>query len=491
MRRPLDSRSRCARPARRLFVAARLLVLILPTAGCDDGPNAPTGRFERVVLVTIDTLRADHLQSYGYARQTSPFLDRLAQEGVVFTRAHATMSHTAPSHASMFTGLLPLQHGVLRNGDELSPALPNAAQQFRDAGYRTGAFLSTGFLSRVATGFETVDCAMRSGNHTVDRAVDWIEAGDPARPFFAWVHLFDVHEAERPKWAPPRACYDANARRTPLGPRAFYNYLAELHGLPNPPPGEPFPTLTWDTNEKLRATSLASREELVARIDDYDAQIAFVDSQIERLFEVVANVGAPGSSLWIVTSDHGEGLGSHGYRGHGAHIYEAQLHVPLIVYASDGSLPAARVDDVVSLVDVFPTLAGTLLSGPREPLVTEGVSLWPELTGKKGAAGGRAVYAQKKPMPAIENRVYALITQEHKYIHHTVLDDEFYDLSADPGELQNRIDEPSAAVHRALLHAKLEELGSEAAQPSDEREELPADMLDELRALGYLEEAGE
>ena len=460
--------------------AVRTWLAVLSIASASCGPGSPPGRYERIVLVTIDTLRADHLGCYGYVHGTSPFLDRLADEGVVFTRANATSSHTAPSHASIFTGLVPLQHRVLVNGDRLSPELPSMAQVFAGAGYRTAAFTSVGFVRRAATGFETFDAAGRQGRRTVERAMAWLDGLGPGQPFFLWVHLFDVHQAELR--SAPQEHYAALREANALDPDAAYDYLAELHGLPDPPPGEPFPGIGWDHGDE-RPSLLTSRAEVLERIEHYDAQIAYVDAQIERLFDAVREVDPGAPSLWIVTADHGEGLGSHDYRGHGGHVYQAQLHVPLIFHASDGSLPPRRVDEVVSLVDLFPTLADVLADPPQ--LATEGASLWPRLLGETAPSEERAVFAQRRPLPALEDDAFVLLSGRHKYILHTGRDDEFYDLGSDPRELVDRISDASAERYRKLLTNKLDELGWTGAFP-DEREVPPPEVLSELRALGYV-----
>ena len=392
-----------------------LLVLIGLSIGCacGCGPSEPPGKYTQVVLITIDTLRADHLQSYGYPRLTSPFLDQLAEKGVVFTRANATVSHTAPSHASIFTGLLPLQHGVLRNGDRLSPEFPNMAQVLGHAGYQTAAFTSAVFVNRTATGFRTVDGVRRRGAKTVDQAMAWLDRLDPEQPFFLWVHLFDVHEAELTRAGTPSAYYTAIREGTSLGPDAFYDYLAELHGLPNPKADEAFPGVAWEPVQGAgngRPATLTSRADVIASIDHYDAKIAYVDEQIERLFEAVQNVGSDGSCFWVILADHGEGLGSHGYRGHGEHIYQEQLRVPLIFYATDESLSPGRIESLVSLVDVFPTLAEILTRPPREWSTMEGVSLWPHLLGQEVADERRTIFAQRRPFLVLEDDLFTVTT---------------------------------------------------------------------------------
>lgn len=483
---PRQAPARGARP----WIHALAGLLTLATA-CGRAPGAPgaPGRYDRVVLITIDTLRADHLRSYGYVRQTSPFLDSLAERGVVFEETVSTMSHTAPSHSSIFTGLLPMQHGVLKNGDVLPETIPTLASEYARAGYATGAFMSNSFLARTCAGFETVDAELRRGDATTDAALDWID-DQGQRPFFLWVHYFDVHEAEIAGWELPPSYHAALDRRTPLERPELYEYLAELHGLEHRRWDGEFPGMRWEARPELRSPFLETRADFVDRIDEYDAQIAFVDDRIEELFEAERASDPDGTALWVVTSDHGEGLGSHGYRGHDGHIYQAQLHVPLILHATDGSLPARRIASQVSSVDVFPTLVGALGPAARQPAAVEGTTLWPALSPEAAPLPDRALYAQKKPMPVLQNSQYTVLGNRRKYILHTAPErvHEFYDLSNDPRELVNRIEDPDAERYRELLEQKLDELQEARAASPNQENDVPPEILAELEALGYVGE---
>jgi len=157
-----------------------------------------TPRVSRVVLVTIDTLRADHLKSYGYLRETSPFIDGLAAEGVLFERAFATVSHTAPSHASMLTGRAPAGHGLFANGQSLDPVVPSLGCLLAANGFRGGAFTSVRFLREMMSGFGERSATERVAAKTVDAALAWVETLAPDARFFLWVHIYDPHRCVRP-----------------------------------------------------------------------------------------------------------------------------------------------------------------------------------------------------------------------------------------------------------------------------------------------------
>src|SRR6185436_12408394 len=154
--------------------------------------------YEHLVLVTIDTLRADHVSCYGYPRETTPFLDSLAERGVRFTRAMSAVSHTAPSHATMLTGLVPAVHGVLHNGENLDPGALDLARLFASAGYETAAFLNVEFLRGIAGSFGRTEAFAVTDGHdsadVVDAALAWMEKERKGERFFLWVHLYDPHE---------------------------------------------------------------------------------------------------------------------------------------------------------------------------------------------------------------------------------------------------------------------------------------------------------
>jgi len=449
------------------------LLLVLLLAGCATPEEELPPR--RVFLVTLDTLRADHLSCYGYPRRTSPFLDRLAEEGVPFTRAIASASTTVSSHASLFTSLQPPQHRLTRNGMMMHRSLYTLASAFRDLGYATGGFSTVGFMKGLAPGFDTfaTEGEYHPNPRVVDRALAWLAERGPEEPFFLWLHLYDVHEWLRPKNVDP----EARRRASELEPggRELALQVVESHGL--------------------QLGSFAE-EQLIDAIDRYDGQILSVDAGVERLYRAAAERGFDRRALWVVTSDHGEGLGSHGYRGHGAKIYNEQLHVPLIFHTPGDATGGRRVDRLVRLVDVLPTLVE--LAGGEELLDRQlfpvvGHSLVPLLEGSGGRFPVRFAYSQRRrpDQRRLElgwepGDLWSVQTEDHKYVFHSEGKDELYDLRNDPLELDNRIavDHHARERLRGLaerLHRSLAEQGRH----------LKAGKIDpahreELRALGYL-----
>jgi arylsulfatase A-like enzyme len=471
--------------------AAALVLIVLLAVACGESPPAPArvadewplavefpagprAQYERIVLVTIDTLRADHVSCYGYGRQTTPFLDSLARRGVLFTRAHAAISHTAPSHASMLTGLPPIVHGVLHNGYRLDEDAVDLARVFAAAGFETAACVNTEFLEGVARSFQSVHPTTGRGDEVVRLAEAWL-AGERRGPrFFLWVHLFDPH-----RWKDLAVEVEAERIFRGKTPAGFRDYLMELHGLTKMGT-EGLLTQRWET-VLGKTVQLESVEQYLRFVDGYDTLIRYSDRQLEVLYEAVARA-APGPTLWIVTADHGEGLASHGTDGHGGHIYQEQLAVPLVLHASDGSLGPRSVAALVTHLDLFPTLVETLGGGVRAPPdLVEGRSLWPLVRGERKDWPERAIFAQRKPTGSA---LYSLRNERFKLLDARDTD-ELYDLALDPRELENRFDD--LVTEREALARELERrlrVFEANAQGGDQ--EIPEEWMDELRGLGYV-----
>jgi len=387
-----------------------------------------------VVLLTLDTTRADRLGCYGRAGGTSPSLDGLARRGVLFRRAYAHVPLTAPSHSSLLTGLLPPRHGVRDNGGYvLKDGIGTLAEAFVEGGYRTGAFVSAFVLDRrfgLARGFATYEddvpargaeqvLASVTANVTVDRALAWLRAGDP-RPVFAWVHLYDPH-------------------------------------LPYEPP-EPFATRFKDR--------------------PYEGEIAYMDSEVGRLLEAVAARGRP--TLVAAIGDHGEALGEHGEMTHSYFIYGGTQRVPFIL-ALPGSLPeGAAVEPLVRGVDLMPTLLD--IAGLPVPRGLDGESLVPLITGRRGREPGPAYLESYHPRfwwGARELR--GLRTGKWLFIESPRT--ELYDVDSDPAEAVNLA---------AARPQELERLARSLAQqgrggdPLAGRSATDPEAAGRLRALGYV-----
>jgi arylsulfatase A-like enzyme/tetratricopeptide (TPR) repeat protein len=387
-----------------------------------------------VVVITIDTLRADHVGSYGAKNVETPTLDALAARGVRFSQAIAPVPLTLPSHTSILTGRTPAHHGVRNNPEFVVPeSVPTLAEQFRAGGYETAAFVSGYPLSRafgLARGFDVYDDRFRRedgeapyterrGDRTVAAVRAWFgrrQQDQSGRPYFLWVHFFDPH---RP--------YD-------------------------PPP--PF------------------RDRFADR--PYDGEIAFVDAQVR---ELLALTGDPAGqrTIILVAADHGEGLGEHGEPTHGLFIYDSTIRVPLIV-AGPG-VPAGRVvESTVSLVDVTPTL----LELARRPALAnvDGRSL----ARLFGAAGTQAAAAYAESLFGRLCCGWAPLHgwRDANWMFIDAPAPELYDVKSDPGENMN-----VAASHAADVARFQAAVKAAATSAPDQDRARATQSAARLASLGY------
>lgn len=276
-------------------------------------------KLDRIYLIIIDTLRADHLGCYGYPRNTSPFIDSLAKEGILFEKAYSQSSSTCPSHASIFTGLYPFQHRVLANGYVLDDSYTTLAEILRDNGFKTAAFASTDRHFRVTNinqGFdfyedpvgtmELLGRVYRSARLTKKNASIWLNNFDTNQKLFLWLHFFDPHIPYRP----PKI--HIQEIKESLNRQDFLRYMKNI------------PTDMEVFENKIY--------KMYRKIIRYDAEIRYVDEELKHFFSFIDHKGLNKNALWIITSDHGEGLGQHKWYIHGKLLYQEQIHVPLIFY---------------------------------------------------------------------------------------------------------------------------------------------------------------
>jgi arylsulfatase A-like enzyme len=425
-----------------------------------------------VLLISIDTLRADHLDVYGYARETAPALTQLARAGALFDRSYSQSSSTVPTHASLFTGRFPFQHGAYHVGLSVSDAELTLAELFSQAGYRTFAATSsvrfrgqTGFDQGfdVFERFDELAKNQRSAAVTT-RVLEWVAADDG--PWFGFVHYFDPHQP----YAPPEPWRTRWHRGLPRPtPEATSDYLYFFDRPERPVPA--------DVLEYLRAL--------------YDGEIGFLDSQLERLFASLAPQPGRRGSLVVVTSDHGEEFKEHGGLSHSRRLYEELLRVPLVFWWPGRIAAGTRIARPVQTVDVFPTLLElAAISGPEglpgrsraAELLSSGHAPSPE-------SPGDPVLAQ------IHESRWALTAEleggRFKYVSRDDVPHRLFDLTTDPGERRDLLAE-RPAVARAL-RALAAEIGVEAASetqaPGSRPEPISEAVRERLREIGYVEEA--
>ena len=439
-----------------------IIAAILGAAGCGCSSERAAPELQGVVLVSIDTLRADRLPIYGYDRAVAPFLTQLGEQGVVFEQALAQSPWTGPSHGSLLTSRHPsaLQLGDWRKPRPLPTGAVTLAEVLRDAGFRTHAVVGGGYLS-ARTGFDQgferfEEEASFASSPSVDRALTWLEELPRDERFFLFLHTYQVHH-----YAPSP---EASRRWV----RSYDGPLLRVRSLPTL---LEFPEL-W-----RRSLSGLQEADLRYVTDLYDAALYSVDGELARLHRLLASKGFERRTLFVVTSDHGEEFLDHGGTGHGWNLYQENLRVPLIVWHS--SLPPRRIAQPVRLLDVSPTIVG--LAGLDASPDWRGRSLEPLLRGEE--ADIPPAYAEHAHVP-----LRALRSGAFKYIED--LDGsapQLFDLERDPTETNNLAGSDHEAEERLreALRAQAAAI-AEAAFPA-RGSALDATLLQRLKELGYVE----
>ncbi len=441
--------------------SAALAALALACASLACGPARPAPTGPSVLLVTLDTVRADYLSCYGYPRETTPNLDALAADGARFELCVSTSGLTPVSHASILTGLNQDRHGVrvMDAGSHfaLDASVPSVATRLRDAGWRTGAFLSAWPVSArfgLDQGFDTFRDGLggeevvleqlpggdtrwdggyqRRSDATTDEALAWLD--EVEGPFFAWLHYWDPHDGRQ---RPPEEVWDR-------------------FGLVSDPPEDP--------------------EELAKLL--YATELAYVDEQLGRVLDALAAEGRLDDTVVVVTADHGEGLFEHDWHHHKI-LYQEQLHVPLIVRLPEGPRGAVLAP-LVRTIDVAPTV---LDAAGLDAGAVDGASLLPLLRGEDEPP--RIAYAdalnefdrnarlrESRPQDLL---LYAAMDARWKLIHRPrdPAASELYDLAADPDESENLFTPDHPEARRLLEHLRargpfrLEGFGASSASDAE------------------------
>ena len=444
----------------KLVLVSVLAVAVLPACKRSEAPeagvagkNAQDGsKSPDILVITVDTLRADRLGCYGFDAAQTPHIDRLSREGVRVEHAVAAAPITMPSHTSIFTGLDPPAHGVRDNGAFPVPTeVETLAERLQGIGYQTQAFVSAEVLhSRygLAQGFDGYDDEIwseagpsdykrpeRSGDETMDRVLQWLDRRPgSAEPSFLWVHLFDPHQPYNPP---------ASAARV----------------APTP----------------------------------YDGEIAFVDQQIGRLLAALERKGSLDETIVVFTSDHGESLGEHGEETHAVFIYESTIRIPLI-FRYPPKLAAGKVHaQSVRTVDLMPTILG--LAG-HAPAKVQGSDLSKALAGSKPGAS----------LPQYSESLYPELALGMAPLQGLRLDDwtyirapraELYNRATDPGEAHNLLDVSANAAGAADARRRADELDQMLSRYVEESRSfgfvaqakpLDDDTVKMLQALGYMDE---
>ena len=397
-----------------------------------------------LLVVTLDTTRADAIGAYGNQEAQTPTLDRLAREGVLFETASSVAPLTLPAHASLFTGRLPARHGARENAGRLDDAQTTLAERLRGRGFETAAFVSAVVLSGrsgIAQGFDTyVDGPGEVGRQSVrrlrrlpgdviaDEAVGWLarRGPHPSRPFFAWVHFYDAHAPYQP-------------------PEPFWSQFPD---------------------------------------DAYAGSVAFTDAQVGRLLAELERQRLLDRTIVVVIGDHGEGLGEHGEQTHGLFLYESVLRVPFIVRAPCVGA-GTRVGDVVRSTDVMPTVLDLLAVTPAPPGI-DGTSLVPMLRGAPPGVDLEAYADNVYPRSRFGwSELRSLRSGRFKLI--VTARPELYDLELDPKEQRDLLHERPRLAEGLLK--RVGEIDAEGAPVDVSSQPSPDPTQDEiaagLAALGY------
>ncbi len=434
-----------------------------------------------VVLISLDSLRADHVGCYGYDRATTPALDRFAGEGVRFANAISTSSWTLPTHLTMFTGRYQLSHGVVQDTMSLRPLVPTLPEVFKKNGYTTAGFVSGPYLAAhygYARGMDTYEDISAEYAHrqearsaivapeVTEKALGWLDAHAQDR-FFLFIHYFDIHYDYIPP-SPYDTMFDPDYRGTIDGS----NFIERR-----------------DVNSRMDARDL---EHILAL---YDGEIRFTDDHVAKVLQRIDRLGLRDNTLVIIVSDHGDEFFEHGNKGHHRTVYSEVLRVPFLMRLPKGIGRGSVVNEQVSLVDLMPTILD--ITGIDTPRGVEGVSLLPLVRGRP--IDREAIYAEFFDKRGFNLQV-ARRTPEHKTIEHfnrlmhpKRRPIEAYDLSTDPRERHDL-----AAGRVEWLNGEMARLGSwleqrwrvhrelERADHGTNRVKIDNETMQRLKSLGYV-----
>ncbi|MFO8056689.1 MAG: sulfatase [bacterium] len=452
------------------FIALAALIVCFLQPGRDFPPS--------IILVTLDTVRQDHLSAYGYYRDTSPGLEALSEDGVTFDHCYTPLPHTLPAHFSLLTSQPPSVHGVLNNRMRCrNERVPYLAAHLKRQGFETAGFMGSGIFrpgGGIKKGFDKfysnlwrerpenrktrLNNYVRGADEVVLLAENWLEEQDKTKPFFIWLHFWDAHG---PYYSPPGYIdrYKTDAR------------LKRVMESRNQAPTFTYKGRVWPT-----ATG----------INQYDGGIRFIDDELAGFWEFLQERGLYDDCFILVTSDHGEGLNEHGTYVHGDNVHEEAVRIPVIMRFPDGRYSGREVHSLVNIMELAPTVldALNLTSLPR----AKGRSLVPLIRGEADAKD-RSIMLETRVKEKAEDEEapppvsFGVATARWKYIVTEEGEESLYDLLHDPHELENVASSYPEVLER--LRRELRKLKKRYPAYKPEQEKISAEMKKRLKALGY------
>lgn len=457
----------------RIYVFALVASLMFLTACSKNTPNKkkpPQFQDSNIILITIDTIRADHFGVYGYSRETTPYMDNFAKTGVLFKNCYAQGSWTVPSMVSLFTSLSPLTHKIIHGiakvsetasgkndrsqelavfyQEVLDPSYRTLTEVMAESGFKTAGFTTNGHLVKkqgFAQGFQYYNedsCLWGRADCINQQVFPWLEE-NMNNKFFLWIHYFDPH--------------------------ADHGRDDRLYDPPGPY-DEIFP---WKGEQKGIEQSLAL----------YDGEIRFTDDKVKELIDKVASLGLMSKSVVIITADHGDEFRDHNGWGHSKTVYNELIHAPLMIHFPGNKYAGTAVVTNVRSIDIMPTILD--ISGAELPQEAQGRSLLPAISGQEIAQ--LPAYSETRRWENIDKRT--LIDGKLKLIaDYRSGENELYDLTDDPGEKKNIYSaqpEKAAPIKRRLEEwiREKETLAKHSVTHFIEKDQ---ERLQKLKDLGYL-----
>lgn len=444
------------------LAAVAVCLTAIACAPADPIPRRP----HPIIIVDIDTLRADHLGCYGYGRDTSPTIDDFADQAVLFEWTFSQAPNTPPSQTSILTGLYPSTHGMIYDDDRVPEEIVTLAEALAAHGYTTAGFHDGGYLRdvfQIGQGFELYDDNRGQGLKAIGpKAISWMRE-HATENFLLFIHTYDTH--------------------TPYAPEPPFDQMF-LNDVSEPTPGfEP----TTDAMEKIRLSKYTDTlltlppNDLAYAMALYDGEIRYVDTWFRQFWAVIRELGLDERATVVLLSDHGEEFQEHGSVLH-EKLYATVTRVPFVIRLPGGRL-ARRVSENVETVDLMPTLLD--LAGAPTPAGVQGSSLVPMLLG----TAPDNPYTAYSESPFFGHRRAVVLGHHHLLMTKKTGAVELYDLRADPLE-QNDLAESApdtAGVMTGFVRSWEERVAASTIEHSGSSEPLDAETLDQLRELGYVQ----